>query len=208
MLRLLTCVLLAAPPAGAVSSEWHLSLVGALELPGLASQSPTDFDLATWSTGVKATYGVAHWLHLGGRFTYSRVDGVIEGYTTQTEGGTTFAGSLFVDMSAWRTEALVQLHFARGFAVQPYLTVGGGYAWTVYADPILTVDGGSVPINRDARDFADGSLTASASLSLAWRALPFLEIAIGAELSRYFDGLYETAVRFPISISGVFWGPL
>lgn len=208
MRHLLTCALLAATPAQASEKEWHVAFIGALELPGLASQSPTDFDLATWSTGLEATYGVTHWLQLGGRVVYSEVDGAIEGYATRTEGGTTFIGTLFVDMSAWRTEALVHLHLARGFALQPYLTLGGGYTWTVYADPVLTVDGGSVPVDGGSGDFADGSLTTSAALSVAWRALPFLEITIGAELSRYFDGLYETAVRFPISISGVFWGPL
>lgn len=208
MLRLLTCILLAAPPAQGAEKEWHLSLVGALELPGLKSASPTDFDLATWATGTRVTYGLTHWLSLGGRFIYSQVDGVLEDYSAQSRGGTTFAGDLLVDMSAWRTEAIVEVQLPRGFALQPYLTLGAGYTWTVYADPVLAVDGGSIPIDSSADDFADGSFTTSAALRFAWRVLPFLEVSAGAEFSRYFGGLYETAVRFPLSVSGIFWGPI
>ena len=207
MLRLLTLITLAALPAAAASNEWHVSLIGALELPALASQSPTDFDLATFSTGGQVTFGLSDWLHLGGRLMYSRVDGVIEGYTTTTASESTFTGDLFVDLSAWRTEAVLVISLINGFALEPRLVLGGGYTWTIYDDPVLRLDDGDITVNEtDA--FAQGSLTGTTTLSLAWRIMPFLEVSAGVEASYYAEGLYSSAVRFPLSISGLFWGPL
>lgn len=208
MLRILTLLGALSAPAGAIESEWHARLVGALELPGLQSQSPTDFDLATWATGLEITYGTFDWLHLGGRLVYSQVDGAIEDYSFTAPSGTAFEGTLLVDMSAWRTEALAQIRLIRGLSVEPTLVLAGGYTWTVYGDPILEVDGGDVGVGTDTADFAEGTFTVSAALNIGWRIMPFLEVGLGAEVSRYFDGLYSTAIRFPLSISGVFWGPL
>lgn len=204
-LLLLTALL---SPAHAIESEWHVRLVGALELPGLQSQSPTDFDLATWATGLEITYGTFNWLHLGGRMIYSQVNGAIDDYSFTAQSGTTFDGTLLVDMSAWRTEALAQVRLVRGLSVEPTLIIAGGYTWTVYGDPILEVEGGEVGVATDTADFAEGTWTVSAALNIGWRVMPFLEVGFGAEISRYFDGLYSTAVRFPLSVSGVFWGPL
>lgn len=201
------CVLLAPSTANAVTGEWQLSLVGALELPALASQSPTDFDLATFSTGGQLTYGLFDWLHLGGRLMYSQVDGVVEGYSTTTEAETTFTGRLFVGLSAWRTEAVLVFRLLDGFAVEPRLTLGGGYTWTIYTDPVLRLDDGDITVTQtDA--FAQGTLTGTASLDLAWRFMPSLEISAGVEVSQFVDGLYSSALRFPIGVRGVFWGPL
>lgn len=208
MLRLLALGCLWAPPAYAIDSEWKISLIGALELPGLASQSPTDFDLATWATGVGASHGVLDWLHLGGRVVYSQVSGAVQDYANTDANGTRFEGTLNVDMSAWRTEAVAQVRLLRGMAIEPQLTLAGGYTWTVYNNPTLDVSGGQVDVAAGSEDFAEGTPTASAALSVDWRILPFLEVSAGAELSRYFDGLYESAIRFPITVTGVFWGPM
>lgn len=207
-MRLLSLLLAFCPaPAIAYEGEWHISLVGALELPGLQSQSPTDFDLATWSTGLQIGYGLFDWLHWGGRLIHSQVDGLIEGYTTTSRFGTDFEGDLQVDLSAWRTEAFVQVRLINGLALRPRLTVAGGYTWTVYSDPRLELEEGAIAVEQ-TDDFAQGTLTATATLDVAWRILPFLELSAGAELSHYVDGLYTTALRFPISVTGVFWGPL
>jgi opacity protein-like surface antigen len=204
---LLILILLSPAVADAYEGEWQASIVGALELPGLQSQSPTDFDLATWSTGVQVGYGLFDWLHWGGRLVHSQVDGVIEDYTSTSRAGTDLTGDLSVDLSAWRTEAFMQLRLINGLSALPRLTLAGGYTWTIYADPKLALDAGEIEVEQ-TDDFAQGTFTATATLDIAWRILPFLELSVGAELSHYFDGLYTNALRFPISATGVFWGPL
>lgn len=206
MLRLLIPILL-AQPAHAFEGEWRATLISALELPGLASQSPTDFDLVTYAAGLQASYSTFDWLALGGRVVFSQFDGVIEDYTSQT-GTMQFKGDLHVDLSAWRAEALIRIRLLSGFAIKPHLILAGGYTWTIYRQPTLTADEGRVPLDINNDDFANGSFTTTATLSADWRILPFLEIGFGVEATRHFAGLYETALRFPLSVSGVFWGPL
>lgn len=207
MLRIVSLLMLLSPPVWALEGEWRASALGALELPGLDSQSPTDFDLATFATGAQITYGLCDWLDLGGRFVYSQVEGVIDDYTARSDGESGFVGDLFVDLQAWRTEAVIAIRPVGGLLLEPRLVLAGGYTWTVYSDALLRLDDGDVPV-QDSEEFAEGTLTATATVELGWRVLPFLEISVGAEATRYFDGLYDSAIRFPISISGVFWGPI
>jgi hypothetical protein len=178
-------------------------------LPGLQSQSPTDFDLATWASGVQASYGLTDWLQLGGRFVYSQADAVVDDYSTTTAVQGDLNGRLFVDLSAWRTEAIAQIQLLDGFTLKPRLTLAGGYTWTIYNNPTLqTDDQFAVVLDSQASDFATGAWTTTGTLDISWRPLTFLEVSFGAELSRYFGGLYQTAFRFPIAIHGVFWGPI
>lgn len=203
---LIAACLWAPRGAQALDSEWHVTLITALELPGLESQSPTDFDLATYATGLQVSHGLTDGLQVGGRIVFSQVSGTITDYTSRDAIGTQFTGDLDVDLTAWRTEALLRLQLLHGYDLKPRLLIAGGYTWTVYGEPLLTAADFTVPVSSD--DFAQGTWTVSGGLDIAYRIFSLVELSVGIEASHFFEGHYTSALRIPLNISGVFWSPI
>jgi len=189
--------------ASAERDEVIAGLHGGAHFPGFRSQQSTDFLLATWTAGAWAEYGALDYLHLGGRFVYSRFDALDGGRTTEVD-GFDVTGDLRFALETWHAQFTARYTLLAGYGAAPRLHLAAGYVWQIVGDQRLDTADGSAEVDGLA-DEGRGALTVTAGLMVDYRLFDLVMLGVGLEYTRLIgDHAWRHAITAPLTV-GVFW---
>ena len=193
-------VLLVPASAFAEQGEFSVGVRGGLFFPGFEPQSPTAFDLATWSVGGTFSYGLLDSLSLVASFDFatfsaSAKDQVFLSHNRE------IVGNLRFDSAYYHPEIGIRYKLYSGYSLAPYLEAHLGYLLAAYSDKSLTTDSGT-NIGLELEDSAEGSLTFSVGLSADYRLFETFLLGLSFLYTKSLeDELYDHDIQIPLSFS-------
>jgi hypothetical protein len=186
----LACVTLAAPAARAELREKVFGLEITLVMPRFESGSPTAFATTALGSRLSYAYGVTSEIYVVGRGTFWHIsDAYIEGYRAPAAQGSTVVGELRFRGEGYRIETGAKWKFLDGYNLAPYLEAYGGLQWSTYRN--VDLRNGGTSSAADVGDFAEGSATVAAGVSLDYRIANTLIVGASTHWTRVFDDLYR-----------------
>jgi hypothetical protein len=183
-------LLTAAPAARAELREKVCGLEFTLVMPRFESGSPTAFATTAFGSRLSYAYGVTSELYVVGRGTFWHIsDSYIEGYRAPAAQGSTVVGELRFRGEGYRIETGAKWKFVDGHNLAPHLEAYGGFQWSTYRN--VDMRNGGASASTDVGDFAEGSATISAGVSLEYRIANTLIAGASTFWTRVFDDLYR-----------------